>query len=392
MDMDIHTSSADYDALKQDFNHHPLTSRASLRRLARLGRATPVDKKKRQRLQAQVGKPQYPDAEKRQYWPQPSTHVADHLAEAEAWLDIHADQLPPELNTEGGRSNGVVEKATGDHYELALASLVSAEDYEGLRHELANDDCYATSVHDYEQAIYDIGEPECMKDLHHWGQKYDEAHCGAHDRLYAWLGIHPLTYAPIMNYRGQAYAHYRKCQENRVRRHELGEYEGVYQARKLFDEGVRLETAQLPPLTTLLEWFDYDGVDLTWRKTKGPRAQEGSQAYTSSNGRMQTKLDGVAYSTARIAYYMYHGIDPIGRSLSFANGDPSDLSISNLSLNPVGEVIERVRKTCPNVWNARLKVNGTFYFLGDFASPELAQAACDLCHTTLAQLTIGDWQ
>ena len=91
----------------------------------------------------------------------------------------------------------------------------------------------------------------------------------------------------------------------------------------------------LPPLEELREALDYnpDTGIITWRKSPARRVKAGQEAGTKLNrGYRHITFKQKPYLTHRLAYYIYHGIDPLENQLDHKNGNRLDNTIKNLRL------------------------------------------------------------
>ena len=94
----------------------------------------------------------------------------------------------------------------------------------------------------------------------------------------------------------------------------------------------------LPPLEELKEYLDYnpDTGIIIWKKTTTARIKIGQEAGCVSASKCTTyrtiTSKGIKYKTHRIAYYMYHGIDPKNNDIDHEDGNGLNNKINNLRL------------------------------------------------------------
>jgi len=91
----------------------------------------------------------------------------------------------------------------------------------------------------------------------------------------------------------------------------------------------------LPPLEELKEYLDYnpDTGILTWIKQPINTVEVGQEAGSkNSKGYIEIKFKGERYLAHRIAYYMYHGVDPLENLVDHEYGGESNNKINNLRL------------------------------------------------------------
>lgn len=351
--------------LAKDHRIHPTTSRQSLRRLAA---STAVMNSTAQGRAVEQRHRQKPNALKRSFGA--STYVQEQLDEALEWLSDHKSELPSE-NLDGLVYQYFEEK----DYRIDPETGMYVDDDREPMLEVAWED----------HMIFDcVGKQDCYKPLHKFAYDKDA-------NEYRTFGIDLRNYAYFMQMRGEAYRKHAESRDNQLRRDALGADEGVIQARRLYDEGIRINVSELPPMETLKEWFYFDGNDLRWAKDRSPRQRKDDKAFVVSNDQKLTTFDGQRYSTARIVYALEHDYDPIGRRIVFLDGDTTDLSVSNLGLAGVGDSVNKESKKKP-AYDARLTINGTTHYIGyGFPSKEMALAVCERCHETLALMSKGEF-
>ena len=144
----------------------------------------------------------------------------------------------------------------------------------------------------------------------------------------------------------------------------------------------------LPPLEELKEFLDYnpDTGIFTWIKKPRQGIRVGQVAGTmSSKGYIVIRFKRSKYLAHRLAYYMYHGVDPLEKLVDHEYGDGSNNKIKNLRLatNPqnqmnrvnlpsnntsgvIGVHWEKARKK----WRATIMLNGKRKNLGYFINKE----------------------
>jgi len=91
----------------------------------------------------------------------------------------------------------------------------------------------------------------------------------------------------------------------------------------------------LPPLEELKEYLDYnpDTGILIWKKKPNRRVKIG-EAVGRDNGKgyLQTRYKKGFFLCNRLAYYIYHGVDPLEYTVDHRNGNTIDNRIKNLRL------------------------------------------------------------
>ena len=144
----------------------------------------------------------------------------------------------------------------------------------------------------------------------------------------------------------------------------------------------------LPPLEELKEHFDYnpDTGIIIWKKTTKPHMKVGAEA-GSLNVRPKTsyrliQLNHSKYKAHRLAYYMYHGIDPAEKQIDHIDGNGLNNKINNLRLathsdngknrnlnkNNTSGVTGVIWGKQRGRWRAQIKLNGKFKFLGHYSN------------------------
>jgi len=145
----------------------------------------------------------------------------------------------------------------------------------------------------------------------------------------------------------------------------------------------------LPPLEKLKEYLDYNpdtGV-IIWKKKTSVKARiKIGQEAGSVNGKGYRIIHfkNKDYLAHRLAYYMYHGIDPLEKMLDHENLNKQDNWIKNLRLatrpengrnrgpnknNTSGVTGVYWHKTAQK-WQAQIMVNGKTKYLGLYINKE----------------------
>ncbi len=93
------------------------------------------------------------------------------------------------------------------------------------------------------------------------------------------------------------------------------------------------EAKTLPPLNELRDKLAYDEVTgkITWLASRY-RINAGDEAgsISSSDGRRYIKINQVSYSAHRLAYYLYHEVDPYPLTIDHKDRNPLNNRINNL--------------------------------------------------------------
>lgn len=98
---------------------------------------------------------------------------------------------------------------------------------------------------------------------------------------------------------------------------------------------IKMKANPLPPLEELKEFLDYnpDTGIFTWIKKPSFSVKVGQVAGTmNSKGYLQIAFKGIRYFAHRLAYYMYHGVDPLENLVDHKYGGQSNNKIDNLRL------------------------------------------------------------
>jgi len=112
-----------------------------------------------------------------------------------------------------------------------------------------------------------------------------------------------------------------------------------------------MKNTPLPPLEELKEYLDYnpDTGEFTWKKATHKRIKIGQEAGTISKGYRRIQFNKKKCQAHRLAYYMYHGIDPLESEVDHIDGNYYNNKIDNLRLATHGE----------NQRNRKLQINNT---------------------------------
>jgi len=151
---------------------------------------------------------------------------------------------------------------------------------------------------------------------------------------------------------------------------------------------IKMKAKPLPPLEELKEFLDYnpDTGIFTWIKKPCRKINVGQQAGTiNNNGYIQITFRGFLYLAHRLAYYMYHGVDPLENLVDHEYGDRTNnkikhLRLANNSQNSANHIKLRSDNTSGVIgvcwcktrkkWVAFIKVNYKRKQLGYFINKE----------------------
>ena len=145
----------------------------------------------------------------------------------------------------------------------------------------------------------------------------------------------------------------------------------------------------LPPLEELKEFLDYnpDTGIFTWKKKVALNIKVGQKAGVMNSWTcyIQIRFKGIGYKAHRLAYYMYHGVDPLENFVDHEYGDRRNNKIKDLRLasnaqNQMNHIKLRSDNTSGVIgvswakdrkkWGANIQKNGVQKNLGYFTNKE----------------------
>ena len=151
---------------------------------------------------------------------------------------------------------------------------------------------------------------------------------------------------------------------------------------------IKMKAKPLPPLEELKEFLDYnpDTGIFTWIKKLCKKIKVGQEAGgMNGEGYIVIRFKGIKYFANRLAYYMYHGVDPLEKMVDHKHNPKTNNKIDNLRLattpqnganrvnlnrNNTSGVIgvhwDKVNKK----WRVRVMLNGESKHLGYFVNKE----------------------
>ena len=151
---------------------------------------------------------------------------------------------------------------------------------------------------------------------------------------------------------------------------------------------IKMKAKPLPPLEELKEFLDYnpDTGIFTWIKKPNRRIKVGQVAgKTTPKGYIAICFKRDVYFAHRLAYYMYHGVDPLENLVDHEHKPNSNNEIKNLRLasksqngtnrvnlpsnNTSGVIGVCWDKICKK-WKALIMINGKAKHLGYFINKE----------------------
>ena len=151
---------------------------------------------------------------------------------------------------------------------------------------------------------------------------------------------------------------------------------------------IKMKARPLPPLEELKEFLDYnpDTGIFTWIKQTARNIKVGQKAGTKqSKGYIQISFKGHVYFAHRLAYYMYHGVDPLEnlvdhkhkpnsnneiKNLRLASDSQNQMHRVNLSSNNTSGVVGVHWDKKSKKWRAQIRVNRVYKHLGLFTNKE----------------------
>ena len=157
-----------------------------------------------------------------------------------------------------------------------------------------------------------------------------------------------------------------------------------------------MKNRPLPPLEELKEYFDYnpDTGIIIWKKTTNPLIKVGAEAghervKTKNLAYREIKFNYTQYKAHRLAYYMYHGIDPRNNDIDHEDRNGLNNKINNLRLATRSDNSKNRSMAENNTsgvtgvtwdkkrgrWRAQLKLNGKHKFLGYYLNIQDAEQA-----------------
>ena len=151
---------------------------------------------------------------------------------------------------------------------------------------------------------------------------------------------------------------------------------------------IKMKNKPLPPLEELKEFLDYnpDTGIFTWIKKPSTKIKVGQVAgRANGNGYVRIQFKSINYYAHRLAYYMYHGVDPLENLVDHKYGDGSNNKIKNLRLaNNSENGKNRINLPSDNTsgvigvtwnkqakkWKAQITINKVQKYLGYFTNKE----------------------
>jgi hypothetical protein len=118
-----------------------------------------------------------------------------------------------------------------------------------------------------------------------------------------------------------------------------------------------MKAKALPPVELLREWFSYDPHTggIYWKEGRKNNHTHEEAGYLTPRRRriISVTIEGKPYNlqASRVAYYLYHGVDPLGREVDHINRQPDDNRIVNLRA-----VTKEVNMLNRNISNTQTRV------------------------------------
>lgn len=303
----------------------------------------------------------------------------EKLSELGAWLSANRSELPAEIEDEKGN------QARSNSREF------SRDDYEDLlRGKPQTNRGHGSDVDDVETTEWDdVADLEAESGLY-----YLERHAcylrfadfAYGDAEYKQFGKTFPVWVRIMQKKALAFDRYYADKHSRLRWRGMEEFQSVTKALAYIDDNVSPRAAQshaepLPTQAELHALFDYDGVSLTWAVSRG-RIRKGKPV-----GK-RPMINGVKYIAGRIVHMHRLGIDPANATISYADGDPSNVAWDNLRVERLATkttssgVRERARERTDSQWRARFEIDNKEYSLGEYKTQQQAETAYGLAMRT----------
>jgi len=150
-----------------------------------------------------------------------------------------------------------------------------------------------------------------------------------------------------------------------------------------------MPTKAMPSKEVILQKLSFDPTNGVFYHLKSEkRSKRGSVAGTKQkNGYRILKINKKSYGAHRVAWFLFTGIDPIGKEVDHVNRDPSDNRPSNLRLvnKSQNQCNSKIRKDNTSgergvywyaprkKWQVSVRLNGKDYFGGRFSCFKEAQ-------------------
>lgn len=335
---------------KKDTQTHPLTSKQSLRQLARS-------------LSVMN-----------------NSYVTDRLYELESWLDAYGDELPSERFNSTAEANGM------DDAGFANAWVDSPEYFDDDTDVGKAPTAAIAGVNHADWGILNVAGKNCYKTLPEaLSFMISNNKLNAEQTLEALAGgpYSETTSHLVQGWRTEQYARHRATQDAVLRWRGMDEFSAVTRLIELQEAGVKfhLPTVQskpLPPRTVVLSLFCYDpstGAFTHRAARRGVRAGT-SATRLDSKGLAISRVGGAGarFYTARLAWLYVSGVDPLDSPVRFIDGDPSNLRLDNLTVAPVGLELY----LAGHQWRLRVRAQGRRFEIGRYDKHETGVEAAAL--------------